>query len=67
MNSKCKASENISRLYSGSDSEDGDKTKKGEYKSNMQISAIMGPLSLLNSFMLMLPNSFGRQQGPYIF
>lgn len=67
MNSKCKASKNISRLYNGSDSEDGDKTKKGEYKSNMQISAIMGPLSLLNSFMLMLSNSFGRQQGPYIF
>ncbi len=37
MNSKCKASENISRLYSVSDSEDGDKTKKGEYKSRMQI------------------------------
>ncbi len=67
MNSKCKASENISRLYSVSGSEDGDKTKKGEYKSRMQISAIVGPLSLLNSFMLMLPNSFGRQQGPYIF
>ncbi len=67
MNSKCKASENISRLYSGSDSEDGDKTKKGEYKSSMQISAIVAPLSLLNSFMLMLPNSLGRQQGPYVF
>ncbi len=60
MNSKCKASENISRLYSVSDSEDVTRQKKVNIRAECRF-------SLLNSFMLMLPDSFGRQQGPFIF